>query len=84
MKIVEPQLGSAIPDCADTPGEGDGDAIELLTGINQSLFTVFFDEGCDGLSDFKLVRVRVWRLYFLQLLNCSGAQLEVLLERGEP
>ena len=63
----------------DTPREGNDDAIKSPSRTDQSLFTIVLDKGRDGLGDLKLVRVRVWRLCFLESLNRSRAQLKVLL-----
>lgn len=79
MDIVEPELGTVIPDGADTSRNRYDGSFKLLPWIDQSLRAVHLDESGDGLGDMELVRVGVGGLRLLELLHCPRAQLKVLL-----
>lgn len=84
MQVVETQALTGGSDVVYTTSQVHCCALQLLTGLDDPFWTIFFDVLGDGDGNLKLVRVWVGILSFLELLNMARAQLKVLLYKHKP
>ena len=80
VQIVKLELAATAADVVDASGKTELNVLELLSGGDRPLLSVFTDKVCDRLGDMELVGVWIRFLSLLELQDRPGAKFVVLLE----